>query len=258
MRIEGELLLEFFLFGVELLTRQDCALILLGARETRGSRRLDAFLERLRQKHLLEQSGRGKTAKFTITDAGRQRLQPLDPSQNWNRAWDGKWRVFTFDMPSNRRKDRMLLWRTLRNQRFGLLQRSVWIWPHETEFILQSIVDATGIPECFCGLEASRVFLCDDEEIVASSWDFEEITRRHRSYLEHAVATPANAKRSPDLVDLARLVRIEQAAYRYALSLDPLLPRALWPKSYRGPALLERHEQFRAALGRRLRDLIAA
>jgi DNA-binding transcriptional regulator PaaX len=257
MRIERELLLEFFLFGVELLTRQDCALILLGARETRGSRRLDTFLERLRQQQLLERSGHGKTAKFTITDTGRQRLHPLDPSQNWNRTWDGKWRVFTFDMPSNRRKERMLLWRALCAHRFGLLQRSVWIWPHETESILKNIVDATGIPECFCGLEASRVFLCDDAEIVASSWDFEEIIRRHRAYLEHVVATPAKAKHSPDLADLARLVRIERAAYRYAWSLDPLLPRVLWPNSYRGPALLERHEQFRAAVGRRLRELIA-
>lgn len=255
MKAEYELLLEFLLYGAELLTRRDAGLILLGERETASGRRLDALLERLRHERLLDRHGLGRRATFTITADGRQRLQPSNPSEQWDRPWDEKWRVFSFDMPSQRKKDRMLLWRALRNHRFGLLQRSVWIWPHETEPILRGIVEANNVPECFCGFEASRVFLCDDAEIVVSAWDFEEISRRHQMYLGHAVATPANLKRARDFGELARLARIERDAFAYAFSLDPLLPRRLWPRTYQGPAIIERRRELRAVLHSRLQKL---
>ncbi len=255
MRLEIEIALEFFLWGLEAFSRRDCGLILAGYRSCPREQELDRLLERWRQQRLVQQHGRGKTAHFSITDAGRKRLPVWEPERHWDLAWDGKWRVFSFDLPTSRRRDRSNLWRALRAAKFGLLQRSVWVWPHEVETILQDIIRARGIPECFCGFEVSRLFLCDDKELVATSWNFDEINRQHQSYLQHAVANTTSLNRAADLQQLAHIARIERDAYQHAFSFDPFLPRPLWPKSYRGPAVEERHSAFRACLCRRLRKL---
>jgi DNA-binding transcriptional regulator PaaX len=255
MKLEIEIALEFFLWGLEVFSRRDCGLILAGFRSCSNERELDRLLERWREQRLVQQHGRGKTARFSITDAGRKRLPVSEPGRHWDLAWDGKWRVFSFDLPTSRRRDRSNLWRALRAAKFGLLQRSVWVWPHEVEPILRDIIQARGIPECFCGFEVSRLFLCDDKELVVTAWDFDEINRQHQSCLQHAVANTASLNRAANLQELARIARIEHDAYQYAFSFDPLLPRPLWPKSYRGPAVEERHAAFRACLRRRLREL---
>jgi len=257
MKTEYELALEVFFWGLETFSRRDCGLLLAGYRETSSSRRIGFLLERLQRERLLARQGRGRAAQFTITAAGKQRVAPLSPAREWSRSWDGKWRVFSFDLPLSRRKDRLALWRALRDHKLGLLQRSVWIWPHEVEPVLRQIVDARNIPECFCGFEANRLFLCDTTEVVATAWDFEEIGRRHTTYLRNLVATPHAAQTATDLSTLARLARQEREAYRYAFSLDPLLPRELWPAAYHGAAVEGRHDQFHAALGQRLRELCA-
>jgi DNA-binding transcriptional regulator PaaX len=255
MRIQYELLLEFFFWGLETFSRRDCALILAGYHETATGRRLDELLDRLRDQGFVEQRGRGSSASFTITDLGRQRARVTDPSVHWNRSWDGKWRVFSFDLPVIRRKDRIVLWRALRDHKLGLLQRSVWIWPHEVESLLNQVLQAHGIPECFCGFEAGRLFLCDNAEVVATAWNWKEISHQQGAYLNHDVLHPATLGKAGDLTVLARLARIERTACQYAFNFDPLLPRELWPKRYQGSAVEERHRDFRTRLLRRLRDL---
>ena len=119
-----------------------------------------------------------------------------------------------------------------------------------------SIVEAQGIPECFCGFEASRLFLCRHPEVVASAWDFAEIGRDHDRYLKHLVVSPAAATRAGDLAAVSRLARVEREAYAEAFGGDPLLPRALWPTGYKGEAVVTRHQQFLAALQARVRSLV--
>jgi phenylacetic acid degradation operon negative regulatory protein len=177
-------------------------------------------------------------------------LQPL-----WDEPWDGLWRVVTFDVPESRRNDRKRLWQALRARKLGLLQRSVWVWPRNVESILNEIIHAQGIPECFCGFEARRLFLCTDAEVVAAAWDFEEITRRHKAYLDHPVLTHRAVKNSRDLTRLAALARAERTAYEYAFVFDPLLPRLLLPKAYRGMDVQQRHEEFRQLMRQRLTAL---
>jgi DNA-binding transcriptional regulator PaaX len=134
----------------------------------------------------------------------------------------------------------------------------VWVWPHPVEPILREVIQTTGVPECFCGFAAAEVFLCTHEELVTAAWNFQEIHERHRRYLGHLVATPRAARHARDFATLGRLGRIERDAYQHAFSIDPLLPRTLLPKSYKGDAVEEQHQDFRRAVRRRARELAAA
>ena len=50
-----------------------------------------------------------------------------------NKKWDGKWRVIIFDIPEMSRRDRDFLRRELKWIGFIELQKSVWIFPFDTE-----------------------------------------------------------------------------------------------------------------------------
>ncbi len=245
-------MLDVFAWGMETLTRPTLQNLLAGYDEFEHRRQVDRLLHRLQQRKLVARSRTGRQVFYRLTAAGAKRLPVDSPHRAWDRKWDRVWRVFTFDVPEARRKDRVRLWQALRAHKLGLLQRSVWIWPHNVEPILASIIEAEGVPECFCGFEVRRLFLCSDREVVESSWDFEEIGRHHRSYLQQLVATTGSLDRVGTHAELAAAARTECQAYRLAFFFDPLLPRALWPRRYAGPAVHEGHERFRHRLRERL------
>jgi phenylacetic acid degradation operon negative regulatory protein len=206
VQIEYAEILEVFLWGLDKLMRPTFNNMLAGYEEFAHRPENRDLLRRLEQHRLIQRQGRGKHAVFTITETGRQRLAAPDPRRAWQQPWDGCWRAITFDVPETRRKDRKVLWRALRAHRLGLLQRSVWVWPHPLEPIVRQIIKAEGVPECFCGLEVRGLFLCTNEEVVVSSWDWEEIGRRHQSYLTHPDLAVADLKSAAELAALARLV----------------------------------------------------
>jgi DNA-binding transcriptional regulator PaaX len=126
----------------------------------------------------------------------------------------------------------------------GLLQQSVWIWPDEIEQILREIIEVNGVPECFCGFESRRLFLCTDQEVVASAWNFEEIHRHHRIYLDRTIGTTTDAREAASITELARAARFEWRAYQDAFARDPLLPRVLLPRGYQGERVHQEHLTF--------------
>ncbi len=254
MRTELELVLEFFFLGLEALSRRDCGLILAGVHSCPSSRRIDALLRRLEEEQRLTRTGRGRRARFAITPQARPPPR-ASPAALWSRPWDGRWRVFCYDLPELRRRDRLLLWRALRAEKLGFLQRSLWIWPDDLETRLRQIVKAEGIPECFCGFRCDSVFLSSDAEVVKAAWDWKEIGRAHDAYRQAGASEASRTARAVDLGRLAEAVHDEQAAYRTAFHADPLLPRALWPPAYAGEAVERRHQAFLAAATRRARDL---
>jgi phenylacetic acid degradation operon negative regulatory protein len=255
--VDFDEVLDLFCWGLCTLTNPTLRNLLAGYEEYMYRERPDRLFGRMEHEGLIQSTGSGKGSSFTITASGKRLVSGISPRTNWEKKWDGVWRVVAFDVPEARRKDRYLLWQALRARKLGLLQGSVWVWPHEVEPILREIVQVEGVPECFCGFEASRLFLCTDRDLVETAWDFEEIDRRHQIYLRHLVATPASLDDVRKLAMLAKIARVERRAYRDAFSLDPLLPRALWPKDYHGSQVQERHEQFCATRQRRLEELTA-
>ena len=244
-------ILDCFLWGLEFLSRKDCGLILAGIRQLESDRQSARLLRRLTEEKLIRQEGRGPTAKFVLTEAGAQRVAEPDPQRCWNTSWDGRWRLFSYDLPESRRKERLALWRVLRERRMGLLQRSVWVWPHDVETSLRMVLKVTGIPECFCGFTCDSLFLCTNEELVATAWDFGGIARDHSEYLRSASERLTILKRAKDLRLVAELAAKERAVHLQAWSRDPLLPRSLWLEGYAGPAVQRAHAQFRAELRQR-------
>jgi DNA-binding transcriptional regulator PaaX len=249
-------ILDLFVWTMDTLTRPTMRNLLAGYEEyAHRPENIHLFL-RLEKRRFIEQTGeRGREPSYRIAAEGVARVSVTNPRPAWERSWDGAWRVVTFDVPEVRRKDRQNLWRALRARKLGLLQRSVWVWPHPVQPFLEQILQAEGVPECFCGFTARDLFLCTNAELVAAAWDWEEINRAHCGYLQQPMLDKRRVAAARDLPALARLARIERRSYQQAFALDPLLPRDLRPKLYPGLETQARHEEWRRALGQRFRTL---
>lgn len=251
MKVDYVAVLEFLWDMFETFSRRDCGLILIGYRPLPSEAALSRTLRRLEQKGLIERIGTGAGARFRLSPQATQRHARRTPEQQWNQPWDGKWRAVCYDLPESQRKVRFALWQALRMRKLGLLQRSVWVWPHDLEPTLQEVIASTGAPECFIGFEVGKLFLASDAEVVSTAWDWEEIGKRQHGYLKHPAADAVEGKSVRTLAELAGLARRERDAYQWALSLDPLLPRTLWPADYVGAEMAARHQTFIRTLRQR-------
>ena len=248
-------ILDTFLSCMEFLARPTLYSILYGYNDCESPRQADLLVERLEERQFVARTGRGKRAIYSITANGLRQASALSPMRHWETPWDGHWRAVLFDLPANRPGVRQALWKALRARKFGLLQRSVWVWPHECEAILKEITDARGVPECFCGLESRRLFLCTDEEVIETAWKFDDIGEHHTSYLESTKRLATALNKVKDMESLGRLARVEREAFRAAFAWDPLLPRRLCPKGYRGFQVERRHQEILQTLRNRMANL---
>ena len=74
--------------------------------------------------------------KFELTKKGKKLLAQYnfsDCALKLKHPWDGKWRMFVFDIPEKRRAARDTLRDKLKKLGFFQFQKSVWIYPHECE-----------------------------------------------------------------------------------------------------------------------------
>jgi phenylacetic acid degradation operon negative regulatory protein len=167
-----------------------------------------------------------------LTEAGRAAvLDGRDPEKSWARHWDGKWRLFVFDIPESQRSKRRELNRALTKAGCGCLQGSVWIAPTAPPKIEKLV--ATNEPDCTHLL----MLLADskgpkvDLKMVEGAWNFNKINAAYQELQKTLDRFPDVAHRNSREA-LADWTAEESSAAQAALRLDPLLPSELLPKKY--------------------------
>lgn len=157
----------------------------------------------------------------------RENLAPLafqeaDPRECWNRRWDQKWRILAYDIPSRPQSRRLKLWRWLKQNRLGLLQRSLWISAKPLEEIRNLFHDAAN-SQTLLLWEAPTPPGLHPVSIAEQAWNMAEIDSDYQVVLNltHEDPTPEN-------------IRKATTRWQMAVQADPLLPRSLYPKSFRG------------------------
>jgi len=157
----------------------------------------------------------------------REELAPLafqedDPETCWNRSWDQKWRLLAYDIPAKPHARRQKLWRWLKKHRLGLLQRSLWISAKPLEEMRSLFHDAAN-SHTLALWEASTPTGLHPTSVAEQAWDLASLNSDYQVVLHMTAEDP-----SPEI--------IRQATFQWqkAVQADPLLPRCLYPKSFRG------------------------
>jgi DNA-binding transcriptional regulator PaaX len=210
----------------------------------------------LEQQQLLERdAGAPNDRLYRLSAQGRLHvLGGRDPEAQWARAWDGKWRLVLFDVPTGQNARRERLRRYLRDKGFGCVQNSVWITP-------DPLMEEQQIPgggkinvESLLLLEARPCAGESDAEIVAGAWDFERINRRYARHLKILDERPGGALRNGSAAKaLRRWAAAEREAWLEAVTNDPLLPGRILPSDYLGQQAWRRRVEVLRDANRQLR-----
>ena len=208
-------------------------------------------IDELERQSFIEAHGSSMDSRMhRLTDAGRwQALGGKDPLKQWERQWDGLWRLVIFDVPveQNRLRDKFRLY--LRKRGFGFLQNSVWTTPdpveEEREFILKGHANVKQLMV----LESSPCGGESDQDIVAAAWDFDQIEHNYIQYSSVLKRRPRGTLSDEKIAHGFRSwAREERMAWQEVLAQDPFLPSALLPDGYIGKEIWrQRIETLRLA-----------
>jgi phenylacetic acid degradation operon negative regulatory protein len=233
-------------WGLQLIGNPSPARVLEGFESWNYRNRLRPQLRQLERARLLERKGAENNQTLQLTPQGHLKaLGGVDPRTRWERPWDGKWRLLLFDLPLRSHAPRIRLWRWLRAQRFGLLQRSVWVSPDKIPQASLPLQHLKITPEGLSIIEGGPTLPGSDLDFVKSAWDFSAINRRYQVVLDFAAQGVALATaQGTDSLKLRQWLASERSAWLAALEIDPMLPEVLLPSDYLG---LEAFKQRRAA-----------
>ncbi|CAN5396412.1 hypothetical protein BH23VER1_BH23VER1_15180 [soil metagenome] len=212
---------------------------------------------RLREQGLIEEAAqreRRRDRQFEkLTESGAQAIWSGNCLQaRWDREWNGQWELVLFDAPSTRSDVRQRLHRWLRKNRFGWLQRSVWMRP-DGDRLKRETFEAVGLEAGDFVTTAGPVNSSEPpQKLAARAWDFRAIAAAQDSYLAFARSALQQVKAAGSpIIAFRSLVPQEKKLWLDAFRLDPLLPRSLYSPDYQGFAAVEAKDALlRAAVSR--------
>lgn len=107
---------------------------------------------------------RGETT-LEITKRGKwEAMIHHDHAEQSKKKWDGVWHVVIFDIPMTRaRKVRSELHRAMKLYGFYMLQKSVWVYPHDCEEFLKSLKGYLGVSNDIVYMKSN--FIENDREL---------------------------------------------------------------------------------------------
>ncbi|HKX18574.1 MAG TPA: PaaX family transcriptional regulator C-terminal domain-containing protein [bacterium] len=231
------------------------ALIRLMAPLGFSSRAVRAALSRMTHHGWLRRRRAGRRAFYALTAAGALRLEqgvrrvygPAEP-------WDGRWRLFTYVIPEERRAARDRLRRELTWLGLAPLSRSTWATTRDLAGVLRQLIAARGLDGTVALFEARNLGPSDDRALVERCWNLDGIAARYRRFIATtrpraaALRRRAAAGTLSDDACFAEKIRLVHG-YRKFLFVDPGLPDRLLP--------CQRPDREAAALFRRIYGLLA-
>ncbi|MGY1712477.1 PaaX family transcriptional regulator C-terminal domain-containing protein [Geodermatophilus sp. SYSU D00758] len=197
----------------------------------------------LRRSGLLTASRHGRETRYAATDELRAGVR-----RRWARLeerlgpWDGQWRVVIYAVPETDRAARERVRRALTRHGFGPLAPATWLSPHRAA--LQEVrTELAREPLSRLDLLTARVAEDGSDRALATRcWDLEGVAAAYTGLadrlarlLEGPPPTGPEAL-TTHLRTLADARRIGQS--------DPMLPSALRPEGWPGPAVRELWEAF--------------
>lgn len=196
-------------------------------------------ITRLKREGYIEKIKRNGDIFYKITESGKTKISNLPaPIHKRSRKWDGKWRIVIFDIPEEDRDKRNLIREGLRELRFGKLQGSVWISPHDVGHKVERMIENYGLGKfmIFFKVDYSSH---EEKELISRAWNLTQINERYREYNLKFQAEFEEFKKkrlSQELKEYIAKLFFERLnfAYNEILYDDPELPDEFLPHDWQG------------------------
>ena len=188
-------------------------------------------------------AGRGRSARYRATDAGRA---DLDADLGWTafahridaglEPWDRTWRIIGLAIPEKRRAARDALRSLLVEFGAAPLQPGLYVHAYELDSFVRQLAEHLRVSDGVAELATRTIRIGDvrrDEDLVNRLWPLADLAGRYEA-IERRLATIA--RRAPtDTGDrLAAAMFSATVDMETVLRSDPLLPAELLPADWAG------------------------
>ncbi len=194
-----------------------------------GEHATRSTLDRMARRGLLTRLRQGRKAYYRMTprcvatlEDGRTRIWQTGAVCD---AAPRAWTLLTFSMPETIRSKRHDLRARLGWAGFGQLQHGAWLAPSELD--VRPIVEPLGLAAHVRAFHVQPVAPTDAAEVIASTFELDELAARYRGFLERWKQPPARALSDP----LALTLRLSTEWLRIIRD-DPRVPVQLLPPGW--------------------------
>lgn len=180
-----------------------------------------------------------------ITTEGKKTIQrdfPMLLLQN--RKWDGRWRIVMFDVEEINKKVRDRLRTKLKELGFGMLQKSVFISPHDIVKDFSEFAESSGINDYLYLLETHRLIIGDERAFANKIWKLEELNKKYKDIIDeidkikntHIIFNSDRVKKSDSKrkEEMRSVMASVRAKWLKIVISDPFLPKMFLPKPWYG------------------------
>ncbi|MBU0619346.1 CRISPR-associated endonuclease Cas2 [Patescibacteria group bacterium] len=168
---------------------------------------------------------------FRLKGSGKKELLRRFPVLSLaSKPWDGFWRLLIFDIPERKRHLRDQVRAKLNELGFAMIQRSVYISPHDFGDDLKEFFQTKGLWGEVLLMEAKQKYLGSPRDVAAKMWRLEKINSQYEQVINQL-------SRQFGLKDKNERTLFFKRVYNQYLAIvfkDPFLPKELLPKDWQG------------------------
>ena len=192
----------------------------------------------------LERVIKNGEAYIRLTSRGKDKVKRDFAFRHLTSRWDRKWRVVIFDIAEINRSSRNALRRKLKDLGFGLLQKSVWVSPHDVIFDFREFVISRGLADSVYATEFTELSAGDPKNLAERIWRLSRLNEKYQSLLNEI--SSSLAENEGGLPKKSEEIRDIRSRYLQLLLEDPHLPKELLSNDWVGDRLRIRLESLPA------------
>lgn len=197
-----------------------------------GERNARQAAARLADQGLIESERVGRSARWRLTESGRELLEDgtlrIDAFGTAGADWDGRWLVVLASGADGDRASRQQLRARLGFAGFGFLNAGTAVSPHPDREALANDVLASLDPSAIVFVATTGSFV-PDREIIGRAWDLDGLASDYRGFVAEFEAL---APSDPAACFAARALLVHE--WRRFPFADPEIPDELLPADWPG------------------------
>jgi len=182
----------------------------------------------------IEKVEKNGEAYIRLTSQGSQRAVRDFPLLSFQkRKWDKKWRFVIFDIQEVNKNVREGLRNKLKELGFGMIQKSVFISPHDVIKDLLGFIENLKLDESVYAFETSTLQAGDLRELANKVWKLDALNEKYK-YIMDKASEIKNSHLTKPRDRINSLNASLKSEYLGLLPQDPFLPREMLPSDWWG------------------------
>lgn len=193
----------------------------------------NALIKRSLQSGEIEKVEESGKVYLEITATGEKKIIrkfPLIGLQN--KKWDRKWRLVIYDIEEINRIQRNWLRRKLRQLGFGMIQRSVWLSPHDFLIDIKEFLAFKGLLKNVILSETRDIYLDSPKEFANQIWQLDKLDKKYQDIYNKVNRLEQSLDGRVKRWQIKARFRNLYEKFIATILKDPFLPTELLPQDW--------------------------